>query len=363
MRLKKLLSRIMIGTIFILSNTMIASAATDEIKVVVNGNSVEFDTPPVANSSGRTMVPVSSIAKMLNAEVKWDGQKQQVTIVKGDIKLVLTIGSDIIDVNGEKIKMDAEAMTIGGRTMVPLSIIAKSFDANVAWNGSDKTVYITTEKELEVLNITSNSIDINYEFGIPKVHLAIANDEYASKIEGLTAKEFADFVANNEMVYHELFTAQFPILYIDGIFNEDTNYTIYIMEEYKNGSFSPISSEKFRTEKEFVNSEYLDLEYGFEEVHNGMALIHVVDKNNNKGFGGYFYFQEKDSAETTVPYIEAADVNIEFLASNGYPLSAQNTNSVVFGFPVTAGKVYDLYFVVIKDDLVSDIKYVEVKQQ
>ncbi len=386
MRLRKLISFISISAMFVASNTSIVLASTEDISIVVNGSNVEFDTKPFVNESGRTMVPVSSIAKMLDAEVKWDGQKQQVTITKGETKLVLTIGSDIIEINGEMVQMDTEASMVGGRTMVPLSIIAKSFNADIVWDGKTKTVSIKTEdsgsnnlnntnnsnntvsndvttlnsKEIKVTNITSNSIDIEYSYGNKtKVYLAIANDEYASIIDELSQEEFANFVLTSEIKPQELVVMTFRIDSMGDFFAPDTNYTIYIMEDEGNGNYTTISSEKFTTAKESANSESFNLEYNFVELNDGYAYIEVSDKNNNKGFEVYSYSQEKDMTLDT--YIEPSDITIDFLTTNGYPLSSNGTNYLYFGFEATPGKTYELYFVVMKDDLVSDINYLEVK--
>lgn len=87
--------------------------------------------PFIENSN--TMIPLRFVAEALGADVKWDADKQLVTIV-GETKVELVIGERAITVNGVKKETDVSATIIGGRTFVPLRSVSEGLNKNVEWN-------------------------------------------------------------------------------------------------------------------------------------------------------------------------------------------------------------------------------------
>lgn len=148
MKFKKLLSLVLVGSMITTTNITTVSAANktnQEITVIVNGQKINFDVKPYVNSNGRTMVPVSKIAVMLDANVSWFPATERVVVKKDGKVLELVIGSDKMSVDGQSVQMDTKAEIVNGRSMVPVSIIAKAFDAKVGWDNATETVTITTE--------------------------------------------------------------------------------------------------------------------------------------------------------------------------------------------------------------------------
>ena len=113
----------------------------DEIKVVVNGNKVAFDVPPVI-VDGRTLIPLRACAEALGAQVEWMGETQT-AIIKNDTSIIsVSIGQNEYELNGEKKLLDVPAQIIDGRTLVPVRAISEAFGAEVKWEAETKTVYI-----------------------------------------------------------------------------------------------------------------------------------------------------------------------------------------------------------------------------
>ena len=127
--------------VMLLAVSTVVRAST--IAVVVNGQALNFDQPPVMEN-GRALVPLRAIFEALGAEVGWDSDTQTVTAMKDDIVITLQIGSNILYKNEEKITLDVPAKTEGGRTLVPTRAVAESFGASVGWFESTQTVAITT---------------------------------------------------------------------------------------------------------------------------------------------------------------------------------------------------------------------------
>ena len=61
---------------------------------------VPTDTSPVIED-GRTLVPISSIAKSMNADVNWDSATKTATIVKDNITIEMVLGTKDVSISKE----------------------------------------------------------------------------------------------------------------------------------------------------------------------------------------------------------------------------------------------------------------------
>jgi len=113
------------------------------ISVLVNGNAISFDQSPIIQD-GRTLVPIRAIFEAIGANVNWDPDTQTVTAARGDILIMLTIGSQVLHKNGQQITLDVPAQIYGGRTLVPARAVAETFGADVSWDQDSQTVTINT---------------------------------------------------------------------------------------------------------------------------------------------------------------------------------------------------------------------------
>ena len=102
-----------------------------QLGAMVDGKASLLDVAPFIKD-GRTFVPVRFIAEALGAEVKYDAATQVVTATRGDDVVVLTIGSNVMTVNGEAEVTDvAPFITEGNRTVLPFRAVAEAFGAEV----------------------------------------------------------------------------------------------------------------------------------------------------------------------------------------------------------------------------------------
>lgn len=113
-----------------------------EIKVVLNGKKLSFDTAPVMIND-RVLVPVRAIFEALSAKVSWDDQSRTATAVTGEKTIKITIDNDYFTKNGQKIPLDVPAKLISGRTLVPARAVSEALDCDVKWDGENETVIIT----------------------------------------------------------------------------------------------------------------------------------------------------------------------------------------------------------------------------
>lgn len=92
------------GTVYsLIHNSVSESTAEDTsdsgISVYINGNFISFAQAPYIEN-GTTMVPMRAIFEELGAEVDYNGETKTITAVKGEKKIILTVGSKDAYVNG-----------------------------------------------------------------------------------------------------------------------------------------------------------------------------------------------------------------------------------------------------------------------
>ncbi len=121
-----------------------SSAQNGTIRVILNGQLMSFDQPPVI-IGGSTMVPMRAIFEALGASITWDASTQTVKAAKGNITISLLIGAQTAMVNGIETPLSQAAQILNGRTLVPLRFVAESLQAEVLWDGNARTITITQD--------------------------------------------------------------------------------------------------------------------------------------------------------------------------------------------------------------------------
>jgi hypothetical protein len=119
--------------------SLIAQAALS-VSVVVNGQPLQFDQPPVERA-GRVFVPLRGVFEHLGASVVY--QNGLINATGNGRNISLQIGSNQATVNGQAQTLDVAPFLIGSRTLVPLRFVAQALGAAVDWNNNTSTVVIT----------------------------------------------------------------------------------------------------------------------------------------------------------------------------------------------------------------------------
>lgn len=134
---KKILSLL---TVFALVFSVVATAAP-QTTVLLDGKKLDVE-PSIVND--RTLVPLRGIFEAMGAEIDWNGDAKTVTAVKGDNTVELTVGKNTAFKNKNSISLDVPATIINGRTLVPLRFVGEAMGSKVDWNGTTRTITITT---------------------------------------------------------------------------------------------------------------------------------------------------------------------------------------------------------------------------
>jgi len=106
---------------------------------------VGLDVPPVIRN-GRLMVPFRWFGeRLLGAQVDFlvGGGAELVTLRRDGISVELAINTAVATVNGRPILLDATAIIVGGRTLVPARFLAETFGFDVHWDSDTNAVTFT----------------------------------------------------------------------------------------------------------------------------------------------------------------------------------------------------------------------------
>jgi len=110
--------------------------------VTVNGKATSIDAAPeIVN--GRTFVPVRFIAETFGSTVEWLAETQGITVTLGDSTIGLQIGNATAVIDGNIVSLEAAPYIKNGRTMVPLRVISEAFGGDVVWDPALRTITIT----------------------------------------------------------------------------------------------------------------------------------------------------------------------------------------------------------------------------
>lgn len=106
----------------------------ETIEISVDGVPVVFtDAKPFIDSNSRTLVPIRAISEMLSAEVNWDDTTKTAMILQDNKLVTIKIGSDVMTVNGNEVKMDTQAVISESRTYIPIRFAAEALGLTVTW--------------------------------------------------------------------------------------------------------------------------------------------------------------------------------------------------------------------------------------
>jgi len=166
--MKKLLSLIL-ATILVMSAFSVNAAG--EISVYIDGKMVSFDVQPQI-IGGRTMVPIRAIFEMMGAQVDWDQARAAAICKRGETTVEMTVGSNLVVINGAAVAMDAAPVVINGRTLAPARYAAEAFGASVEWDASKSSVIISSKKLVTLyapdgrtLSVPANEVETYLNIG------------------------------------------------------------------------------------------------------------------------------------------------------------------------------------------------------
>ena len=141
------------------TRTIDGHTVTDiNMKILVDGNMVDFSDVGPVNVDGSTMVPARAVFEALGLAIDWNGELQRVQIggyhaTSEDFKMDAFVTIDkpwVTTTSGEGtggLELSVPAMIVDGRTVLPLRALAEGFGYNVAWTdkGTHQEILISVK--------------------------------------------------------------------------------------------------------------------------------------------------------------------------------------------------------------------------
>lgn len=235
----------------------------DTVSLMFGSDDILTDVPPMLLND-RTLVPIRFIVETLGAEINWNQEKKQATIITKDKEIILTIDSAIALVNGKEVTLPSEvpAKLIGYndnyRTMVPFRFVSEQLGMDVNWISETKTATVDYKKQ--------SIVDINYGIydGIPKIAIKTTgkvnyNDMY---IEALK-------LGMNDRLVLDLPNVDLELQ------NKELNEIGYYKEHIGKNGILDLRASKFETSPRDITRVVFDL-----EMQSGYNIEY--DESNNE---------------------------------------------------------------------------------
>lgn len=166
--MKKRISLLLILTmifcmIFPLDNGIV-SAVNYNVKVLVNGNYVDFSGgygQPFISDENRTLVPIRATAEAYGCNVEWDASSREVRVTYGSHYAVIPIDSYNIYTDSGTRTMDTYARIIGDRTYIPIRFTMEAMGAVVGWEERLTLVTISNPEVYTYVPEVDNDNNLN----------------------------------------------------------------------------------------------------------------------------------------------------------------------------------------------------------
>jgi hypothetical protein len=114
------------------------------VEMMVDGERVESDVPPVTASSAKVFVPLRTIADALGAETVVDEKTGRIDVVRGNQSLRLKVGDEHATLNGMPLTLKHAPFRVRGRVMISLKVVASAFGVRVNYDPRTARIDVLT---------------------------------------------------------------------------------------------------------------------------------------------------------------------------------------------------------------------------
>jgi hypothetical protein len=130
-------------SVSLFSSKVLLADNSSDISIQINGQVATVD-PPAKLEKGAVLVPLRGVLEKLHAIVAYNAAKQQISVQQGGRTFLLGINLPTATLNQIEIPLSAAPKAENGRTYVPLRSLAELFGYQVQWQGTSKTVLISS---------------------------------------------------------------------------------------------------------------------------------------------------------------------------------------------------------------------------
>lgn len=113
------------------------------VDLVVDGDRVESDVPPVTTVSDKVFVPLRTVADALGAQTTIAG-KDRIAVVRGRQSLRVKVGDSRATIDGSPVELKHAPFRVRGRVMVELRAVASAFNLRARYDPRGARVDVST---------------------------------------------------------------------------------------------------------------------------------------------------------------------------------------------------------------------------
>ena len=199
--------------------------AENDVTVMLDGNVIEFpDAQPLIDENSRTLVPIRFVSEAMGAEVSWEQESREVTIVKGKDTIVYEIGSLGAFLNNQSLTFDTRGVLKESRTFVPLRFVAEMLYCDVQWADETRTVEITSPPE-------------PVAFPEPKVTVNFPDSPDSGRLFWITIDSIRDYADCDNYQFKIEFANPVEFNTIEQRTNEIVGWETFSLNQWKKVSF------------------------------------------------------------------------------------------------------------------------------
>ncbi|OMF23254.1 hypothetical protein BK133_24720 [Paenibacillus sp. FSL H8-0548] len=159
--MRKLAASLVLTTILSTGVLSMTSAASESrIDVIINNETQKYSNSPII-VNGSVVVPLRAIFESLDANLQYDAKTKVITAMKGDMEIILQIGSRTATVNGKQVALNQPGVIVDNSTYVPVRFVSEALAASVIWESKTRTVIIQYVTETMINEaIASNNLTL-----------------------------------------------------------------------------------------------------------------------------------------------------------------------------------------------------------
>lgn len=125
------------------------------VTVRVNGEDITFEDPEALPKimNDRTMLAARAFYEKIGAKVDWNGKDRTVTVTKDKDKIVLKIDSNKALVNGKEVALDSPAVILNDKTYIPVRFVSEAFGYKVKYDKNEGMPIV------DIFNMTEKELE------------------------------------------------------------------------------------------------------------------------------------------------------------------------------------------------------------
>lgn len=206
----------------------------DHLEIYIDGESVYFsDTPIIINNT--TYVPIRAFCLTMGAEeINWLSEKSIVSVQSSGLHLEASLKGRCITANDRCLYVPNGCIMKNDCVMVPIRILVAAFDADIMWDESSFSIYITSG--CGAIASGDNFYDDTDLYWLSRIIHAEANGE---SLEGK--------IAVGNVIQNRVASSIFPNTIYEVIF--DNQYGIQFSPAYSGSIYCTPSAESVQAAK------------------------------------------------------------------------------------------------------------------